>query len=122
MHLCNMAPWLASCRRALPCPAPSPHPLQVLPALLAGEGGAGGGSVRALVESKGLIQISDPAALAAIVDSVLEANPKQLQQYREGAPAGAVLLCGGAGMVVRLLGGVVVPNQQQVRRKQDWCG
>jgi len=58
---------------------------QVLPALLAGEGGAGGGSVRALVESKGLIQISDPAALAAIVDAVLEANPKQLQQYREGA-------------------------------------
>ncbi|KAI7844607.1 hypothetical protein COHA_001847 [Chlorella ohadii] len=57
---------------------------QVLPALLAGEGGAGGGSVRALVESKGLIQISDPAALAAIVDAVLEANPKQLQQYREG--------------------------------------
>ncbi|PRW18308.1 glutamyl-tRNA(Gln) amidotransferase subunit chloroplastic mitochondrial [Chlorella sorokiniana] len=57
---------------------------QVLPALLAGEGGAGGGSVRALVESKGLIQISDPAALAAVVDAVLAANPTQLQQYREG--------------------------------------
>jgi aspartyl-tRNA(Asn)/glutamyl-tRNA(Gln) amidotransferase subunit B len=58
---------------------------EVLPALLAGEGGAGGGSVRALVEARGLVQISDPAALQAIVDGVLDANPKQLQQYREGA-------------------------------------
>ncbi|PSC72757.1 glutamyl-tRNA(Gln) amidotransferase subunit chloroplastic mitochondrial [Micractinium conductrix] len=57
---------------------------EVLPALLAGEGGAGAGAVRALVEAKGLVQISDPAALAAIVDGVLAANQKQLQQYREG--------------------------------------
>ncbi|KAL4458149.1 hypothetical protein ABPG75_013014 [Micractinium tetrahymenae] len=57
---------------------------EVLPALLAGEGGAGGGSVRALVEARGLVQISDPAALGAIVDSVLAANPKQLEQYRGG--------------------------------------
>lgn len=59
----------------------------VLPALLAGEGGAGGGSVRALVEARGLVQISDPAALAAIVDGVLAANSKQLQAYREGEAA-----------------------------------
>lgn len=57
---------------------------EVLPALLAGEGGAGGGSVRALVEARGLVQISDPAALAAIVDAVLADNPKQLEQYRGG--------------------------------------
>lgn len=56
---------------------------EVLPALLAGEGGSGSG-VRAMVETRGLVQISDPAALAAIVDGVLSANPKQLQQYREG--------------------------------------
>ncbi|EFN58388.1 hypothetical protein CHLNCDRAFT_50146 [Chlorella variabilis] len=58
---------------------------EVLPALLAGEGGSGSG-VRAMVETRGLVQISDPAALAAIVDGVLSANPKQLQQYREGKP------------------------------------
>ena len=58
---------------------------EVLPALLAGKGGAGGGSVRALVEARGLVQISDPAALQAIVDGVLDANPKQLEQFREGA-------------------------------------
>jgi GatB domain len=40
--------------------------------------------VKALVEQKGLLQISDPAALAAIVDSVLAENPTQLEQYRGG--------------------------------------
>lgn len=54
---------------------------ELLPALLAGEGRDG---VRALVEARGLVQISDPAALEAIVDAVLAANPKQLEQYRGG--------------------------------------
>ena len=40
--------------------------------------------MRALVEERGLLQISDPAALQAIVDAVLEASPKQLEQYRGG--------------------------------------
>jgi aspartyl-tRNA(Asn)/glutamyl-tRNA(Gln) amidotransferase subunit B len=31
-----------------------------------------------------LIQISDPAALQAIVDAVVNANPKQLAEYRGG--------------------------------------
>ena len=65
----------------------------VLPALLAGEGGCGAGSVRKLVEARGLVQISDPAALAAIVDDVLAANPKQLQQYREGAACAGAFHC-----------------------------
>eukprot|EP00887_Chlorella_sp_A99_P006179 scaffold3.g6179.t1 len=54
---------------------------EVLPALLAGEGNGG---VRVLVEAQGLVQISDPAALEAIVDAVLAASPKQLEQYRGG--------------------------------------
>lgn len=54
---------------------------EVLPALLAGEGNDG---VRVLVEARGLVQISDPAALEAIVDAVLAASPKQLEQYRGG--------------------------------------
>lgn len=56
---------------------------QILPALLKGEGSNKGG-VKEMVESQGLLQISDPKALAAIVDSVLAANSKQLQQYRAG--------------------------------------
>jgi len=35
-----------------------------------------GGSAKELVERKGLIQISDTGALAAIIDSVVAANPK----------------------------------------------
>ena len=38
----------------------------------------------ALVQARGLAQISDPAALEAIVDGVLAANPKQLLMFRGG--------------------------------------
>ncbi len=43
-----------------------------------------GGSVQALVEKKGLTQISDAGAIAAAIDAVLAANPKELEQYRNG--------------------------------------
>lgn len=43
-----------------------------------------GGSAKELVESKGLIQISDSGALEAIIDEILAANPKELEQYRNG--------------------------------------
>jgi len=43
-----------------------------------------GGSVQALVEAKGLTQISDAGAIAAAIDAVLAANPKELEQYRNG--------------------------------------
>eukprot|EP00208_Stichococcus_sp_RCC1054_P008073 CAMPEP_0206151886 /NCGR_PEP_ID=MMETSP1473-20131121/39047_1 /ASSEMBLY_ACC=CAM_ASM_001109 /TAXON_ID=1461547 /ORGANISM="Stichococcus sp, Strain RCC1054" /LENGTH=579 /DNA_ID=CAMNT_0053549437 /DNA_START=226 /DNA_END=1969 /DNA_ORIENTATION=- len=56
---------------------------QILPDLLNGKG-AGEGGVKKLVEDKGLLQISDPSALMAIVDSVLAGNPTQLEQYRGG--------------------------------------
>ena len=61
----------------------------ILPDLLAGavsvEGHDGGfSSVLALVEERGLTQISDPDAIAAIVDKTLAANPDQLAQFRAG--------------------------------------
>ncbi|MGE5656958.1 MAG: Asp-tRNA(Asn)/Glu-tRNA(Gln) amidotransferase subunit GatB [Actinomycetota bacterium] len=43
-----------------------------------------GGSPKQVVEAKGLIQISDSGALEAIVDEVVAANPKELEQYRSG--------------------------------------
>jgi aspartyl-tRNA(Asn)/glutamyl-tRNA(Gln) amidotransferase subunit B len=55
---------------------------ELLPALLMGDAEASG--VKALVASKGLVQISDPAALEAIVDAVLAGSPGQLAQYRAG--------------------------------------
>ena len=54
---------------------------QVLPDLLAGEGNAG---VKAFVEKKGLLLISDPAEVEGIIDAVIAANPKQVEQFREG--------------------------------------
>jgi aspartyl-tRNA(Asn)/glutamyl-tRNA(Gln) amidotransferase subunit B len=41
----------------------------------------------AVMEREGLTQISDEGALAKIVDEVIAANPKQLEQYRAGKTA-----------------------------------
>ena len=46
--------------------------------------GEGSGGVEEYVKSRGLLQLSDPAAIEAMVDKVLADNPKQLQQYRSG--------------------------------------
>jgi len=52
---------------------------EVLPELL-----ANGGSAKALVESKGLIQMSDEGELAAIIDQILAANPDKVEEFRAG--------------------------------------
>lgn len=46
--------------------------------------GKGESGVKAFVESKGLLQISDPSQLAEIIDGVMAVNQKQLEQYRAG--------------------------------------
>ncbi len=51
----------------------------VLPKLL-----TEGGSPTQIVEAEGLIQLSDPAAINAIIDELLVAHPKELEQYRAG--------------------------------------
>jgi aspartyl-tRNA(Asn)/glutamyl-tRNA(Gln) amidotransferase subunit B len=58
----------------------------ILPDLLAGAVSVDSSvsSVLALVEERGLTQISDPDAIAAIVDKTLAANPDQLAQFRAG--------------------------------------
>jgi len=43
-----------------------------------------GGSAKELVESKGLSQISDVGALEKIIDEVIAANPKEVEQFRNG--------------------------------------
>jgi aspartyl-tRNA(Asn)/glutamyl-tRNA(Gln) amidotransferase subunit B len=43
-----------------------------------------GDAPEALVEREGLSQISDEGALIKIIDDVIAANPKQLEQYRAG--------------------------------------
>jgi aspartyl-tRNA(Asn)/glutamyl-tRNA(Gln) amidotransferase subunit B len=48
---------------------------------------ASGESPRVILEREGLRQISDAGALGQIVDQVLAANPKQIEQYRAGKVA-----------------------------------
>ena len=75
---------------------------EILPELL-----AEGGSARAVVEAKGLSQVSDPVEIAAIVDAVMAANPQQLEQFR----AGKTKLQGFfTGQVMKASGGRVNPK------------
>ncbi len=46
-----------------------------------------GDSARTIMEREGLKQISDTGALETIVDNVIAANPKQVDQYRSGKTA-----------------------------------
>lgn len=48
---------------------------------------ASGHSARAIMEREGLQQISDTGAIEKIVDEVLSANPKQVEQYKSGKTA-----------------------------------
>ncbi|RZS54964.1 Asp-tRNA(Asn)/Glu-tRNA(Gln) amidotransferase subunit GatB [Sphaerotilus mobilis] len=53
---------------------------QVFESLWTGEGA----TVDALIEAKGLRQMNDSSALEAILDEVLAANPKSVEEYRAG--------------------------------------
>ncbi len=53
---------------------------QVFDALWSGEGA----EVDALIESKGLRQMNDTSALEKIIDTVIAANPKNVEEYRAG--------------------------------------
>jgi aspartyl-tRNA(Asn)/glutamyl-tRNA(Gln) amidotransferase subunit B len=52
---------------------------EVFEALWSGEG-----TVDAIIEKRGLVQISDAASIEALVDGVLAANPAQVEQFRAG--------------------------------------
>lgn len=54
---------------------------QVFEAMWAGEG-----SADAVIEAKGLKQITDTGAIKALVDEVIAANPQQVENYRHADP------------------------------------
>lgn len=53
-----------------------------------------GESARVIMEREGLKQISDAGALGKIIDTVIAANPKQVEQYKSGKTAVAGFLVG----------------------------
>jgi aspartyl-tRNA(Asn)/glutamyl-tRNA(Gln) amidotransferase subunit B len=55
---------------------------------------ATGESAAAIVEREGLKQISDTGAIESVVDQVIAANPKQVEQYRGGKQAVVGFLVG----------------------------
>ncbi len=67
-----------------------------------------GEAPEAVVERLGLAQISDQAALEAIVDEVVTAHPEQVVQYREGKQA---VLGWFVGQVMRASRGKANPEQ-----------
>jgi aspartyl-tRNA(Asn)/glutamyl-tRNA(Gln) amidotransferase subunit B len=53
-----------------------------------------GKNPRTIIEEKGLVQISDEGQLAAIVDQVIAANPKSVEDYRGGKERALAALVG----------------------------
>ena len=68
----------------------------------------GRGDADALIASLGLTLISDAGALAAAVDAVLAANPKQVEDYRSGKQKAFNSL---VGQVMKATGGKANPAQ-----------
>jgi aspartyl-tRNA(Asn)/glutamyl-tRNA(Gln) amidotransferase subunit B len=75
---------------------------EILPELL-----ANGGSVEKLVESKGMTSLADPGAIGALIDEIMAANPKELEQYRGGKTK---LLGFFVGQVMKQSGGRAEPK------------
>jgi len=87
---------------------------QVFDALWAGEGD----EVDALIDARGLRQMRDDAALAAIVDAVIAAHPKSVDEYRAGKDKAFNAL---VGQVMKASRGQANPAQVNalLRRRLD---
>ena len=69
---------------------------------------AEGGSADALIEAKGLRQITDTSAIERVIDEVLAANPGQLADFRAGKDK---LFGFFVGQVMKATGGKANPAQ-----------
>ncbi|NCF10191.1 MAG: Asp-tRNA(Asn)/Glu-tRNA(Gln) amidotransferase GatCAB subunit B, partial [Gammaproteobacteria bacterium] len=76
---------------------------QVFEAMWNGEGNAD-----AIIEARGLKQVSDSGALEQLVDELIAANPQQVEQYRAGK---AKLLGFFVGQAMKATKGQANPQQ-----------
>ena len=76
---------------------------------------ASGQGAQAIVRAEGLVQLTDEAAIEAVVRKVVEANPQQVEKYRKGNEK---LLGFFVGQVMRETGGKASPElvNQLLRR------
>ena len=87
---------------------------EVLEAMWAGEGDAD-----AVIEKKGLKQITDSGAIEKVIDDVLAANAKQVEQYRAGKEAVFGFL---VGQVMKASKGKANPTQANELLKKKLSG
>jgi aspartyl-tRNA(Asn)/glutamyl-tRNA(Gln) amidotransferase subunit B len=73
----------------------------------------------AIIESKGLRQITDTAAIEKTIDEVMAANPKQLADYRSGKDK---LFGFFVGQVMKVTGGKANPAQVNELLKKKLSG
>ncbi len=69
---------------------------------------AGEGSAEAIIEAKGLKQITDSSAIESVVDQVIAANPGQVAEYKAGKDK---LIGFFVGQVMKETGGKANPGQ-----------
>jgi len=67
-----------------------------------------GGEVDAIIEAKGLRQMNDTGALEAIIDEVLAANPKNVEEFKAG---NTKALNGLVGPIMKASKGKANPGQ-----------
>jgi aspartyl-tRNA(Asn)/glutamyl-tRNA(Gln) amidotransferase subunit B len=67
-----------------------------------------GGEVDAIIEAKGLRQMNDTGALEAIIDEVLAANPKNVEEFKAG---NTKALNGLVGPIMKASKGKANPSQ-----------
>jgi len=88
---------------------------KVFEALANGEGE----SADAIIESKGLRQVTDSGAIAALIDEVLAANASQVQQYRQSDEAKRGKMFGFfVGQAMKASKGKASPEQVNVILKE----
>jgi aspartyl-tRNA(Asn)/glutamyl-tRNA(Gln) amidotransferase subunit B len=80
---------------------------------------AGEGEADAIIEKKGLKQITDTGAIEAIVDAVLAANPKSIEEFRAGKDRALNAL---VGQVMKGSKGKANPQQVTDLLKQKLAG
>ncbi|RLJ68290.1 Asp-tRNA(Asn)/Glu-tRNA(Gln) amidotransferase subunit GatB [Sulfurisoma sediminicola] len=88
---------------------------EVFEALWAGEGK----DADAVIEARGLKQISDSGAIEALIDEVLAANPKSVEEFRAGKEKAFNAL---VGQVMKATRGKANPQQVNDRLRQKLAG
>ena len=78
-----------------------------------------GDNPKSIVESRGLMQISDPAVIEPIIDDIIASNPQNVQKYKEGNKK---LLGFFVGQTLKATGGKANPkivNQLVSKKLED---